>query len=108
VQERQRGRAHEVSPQGTRREPQTRRCFTQHSPLRQLWFESATVAQSPLLAKRDEFKAEVERELTRRDSEPSELMYFKIYKSHMPVIEQALDTIADVTIITGVCDCSCC
>ena len=36
----------------------------------------------------------VERELTGRDTEPSELMYFKIYKSQMPVIEQALDTAA--------------
>jgi hypothetical protein len=36
----------------------------------------------------------VERELTGRDSEPSELMYFKVYKSQMPVIEQALDAAA--------------
>jgi hypothetical protein len=43
---------------------------------------------------REEFTREVEKELTGRDSEPSELMYFKIYKSQMPVIEQALDTAA--------------
>jgi hypothetical protein len=43
---------------------------------------------------RDQFKAEVERELTGRDQEPSELMYFKVYKSQVPVIEQALDTAA--------------
>ena len=41
---------------------------------------------------RDQFKAEVERELTGRDQEPSELMYFKVYKSQLSVIEQALDT----------------
>jgi hypothetical protein len=39
------------------------------------------------------FKEEVEKYLT-GDSEPSELIYFKIYKSQMPVIEQALDTAA--------------
>jgi hypothetical protein len=43
---------------------------------------------------KEEFKAEVERELTGRDTEPSELMYFKIYKSQAPVIEQAIDTAA--------------
>jgi hypothetical protein len=43
---------------------------------------------------RDQFKAEVERELTGRDNEPTEIIYFKIYKSQQPVIEQALDTAA--------------
>src|ERR1700693_2651575 len=41
-----------------------------------------------------EFQREVERELTGKDSEPSELIYFKIYKSQMPVIEQAIETAA--------------
>ncbi len=36
----------------------------------------------------------MEKELTGKDSEPSELIYFKIYKSQMPVIEQAIDTAA--------------
>jgi hypothetical protein len=39
------------------------------------------------------FKEEVEKHLT-GDSEASELIYFKVYKSQMPVIEQALDTAA--------------
>jgi len=39
---------------------------------------------------REEFAREVEKELTGRDSEPSELIYFKVYKSQAPVIEQAL------------------
>ncbi|MFZ3211574.1 MAG: hypothetical protein WA188_08670 [Terriglobales bacterium] len=43
---------------------------------------------------REEFMREVERELTGRDSEPSELIYFKVYKSQQPVIEQAIDTAA--------------
>ena len=43
---------------------------------------------------RDQFKAEVERKLTGRETEPTEIIYFKIYKSQQPVIEQALDTAA--------------
>lgn len=42
---------------------------------------------------RDAFKQEVERALT-GDSEPYELVYFKLYKSQLPVVEQALDTAA--------------
>jgi hypothetical protein len=57
-------------------------------------FESATWLHKARTLPKQEFKAEVERELTGRDSEPSELMYFKIYKSQQPVIEQALDTAA--------------
>ena len=38
-----------------------------------------------------EFKREVERHLTGQESEPSEILYFKIYKSQLPVIEQALE-----------------
>ena len=43
---------------------------------------------------REEFAREVERELTGRESEPSELIYFKVYKSQAPVIERAIDTAA--------------
>jgi len=57
-------------------------------------FESATWLHRARSLPKEEFKAEVERELTGRDTEPSELMYFKVYKSQMPVIEQALDTAA--------------
>jgi hypothetical protein len=56
-------------------------------------FESATWLHKARSLPKEEFKAEVERELT-GNAEPSELMYFKIYKSQMPVIEQALDTAA--------------
>jgi len=41
-----------------------------------------------------EFKREVERHLTGKKSEPWEMIYFKLYKSQLPVIEQALDTAA--------------
>src|ERR1035441_4273886 len=43
---------------------------------------------------REEFRRAVERELTGREEEPSELIYFKVYKSQIPVIEQAIETAA--------------
>jgi hypothetical protein len=43
---------------------------------------------------REEFKREVDRYLTGRETEPWELLYFKVYKSQLPVLEQALDTAA--------------
>ena len=36
----------------------------------------------------------MERHLTGKETEPWELIYFKIYKSQLPVIEQALETAA--------------
>jgi len=36
----------------------------------------------------------VEKELTGREEEPSELIYFKVYKSQIPVIEQVIETAA--------------
>jgi hypothetical protein len=41
-----------------------------------------------------DFKREVERHLTGQETEPWELIYFKLYKSQLPVIEQALETAA--------------
>ena len=43
---------------------------------------------------KEEFKREVEKELTGKDTEPWEIIYFKLYKSQIPVIEQALETAA--------------
>jgi hypothetical protein len=43
---------------------------------------------------REEFKREVERHLTGKETEPWEILYFKTYKSQLPVIEQALETAA--------------
>jgi hypothetical protein len=43
---------------------------------------------------REEFEHEVERHLTGKESEPWELLYFKVYKSQLAVIEQALETAA--------------
>lgn len=39
-----------------------------------------------------DFKQEVERCLTGQDTEPRELIYFKVFKSQILVIEQALET----------------
>jgi hypothetical protein len=41
---------------------------------------------------REEFKREVDRYLTGKETEPWEILYFKAYKSQLPVIEQALET----------------
>jgi len=43
---------------------------------------------------REEFKREVEKHLTGHETEPWEIIYFKLYKSQLPVIEQALETAA--------------
>jgi hypothetical protein len=43
---------------------------------------------------REEFKREVDRYLTGKDTEPWEILYFKAYKSQLPVIEQAIETAA--------------
>jgi len=43
---------------------------------------------------REQFRGEVEKELTGRETEPHEIIYFKIYKSHVPVIEQVRETAA--------------
>jgi len=41
---------------------------------------------------REEFKREVEKHLTGRETEPWEIVYYKVYKSQLLVIEQALET----------------
>ena len=43
---------------------------------------------------KEQFKQEVEKELTGRETEPSEIVYFKLYKSQIPVVEQAIETAA--------------
>ena len=43
---------------------------------------------------REEFRREVEKEITGRETESHEIIYFKIYKSQISVIEQALETAA--------------
>ncbi|WP_239461931.1 hypothetical protein [Occallatibacter savannae] len=43
---------------------------------------------------RDQFKRQVDQHLTGKASEPTEIIYFKFYKSQVPVIEQAIETAA--------------
>src|SRR5207248_4210627 len=54
-------------------------------------FDCATWLHKARTMPKEWFKQEVERELT-GDSEPYELVTFKLYKSQLPVVEQALDT----------------
>ncbi len=57
-------------------------------------FDSATWLHKAQVLPREQFKREVERHLTGRETEAWELLYFKLYKSQLPVIEQALETAA--------------
>ncbi len=57
-------------------------------------FDCATWLHKAREMPKEEFKREVEEELTGRETEPSELIYFKVYKSQIPVIEQAIETAA--------------
>jgi hypothetical protein len=42
----------------------------------------------------EDFRREVDKELTGKETEPLELIYFKAYKCQIPVIEQAIETAA--------------
>jgi hypothetical protein len=55
-------------------------------------FDCATWLHKATELPKEEFKREVEKHLTGQNSEPSEIIYFKVYKSKLPVIEQALET----------------
>ena len=57
-------------------------------------FDCATWLHKAREMPREEFRREVEKELTGKEDEPSELIYFKVYKSQIPVIEQAIETAA--------------
>jgi 5-methylcytosine-specific restriction endonuclease McrA len=57
-------------------------------------FDCATWLHKARAMPKEEFKREVEKELTGRETEPWEIIYFKLYKSQIPVIEQAIETAA--------------
>src|ERR1700691_1894598 len=57
-------------------------------------FDCATWLHKANELPKEEFKREVERHLTGQETEPWELIYFKLFKSQLPVIEQALETAA--------------
>ena len=55
-------------------------------------FDCATWLHKATEMPKEEFKREVEKHLTGQEMEPWEIIYFKIYKSQLPVIERALET----------------
>jgi hypothetical protein len=55
-------------------------------------FDCATWLHKARQMPKEEFKQEVEKELTGQETEPWEIIYFKMYKSQMPVVEQAIET----------------
>ena len=57
-------------------------------------FDCATWLHKARELSKEDFRREVEKELTGRAEEPSELIYFKVYKTQVPVIEQAIETAA--------------
>ena len=57
-------------------------------------FDCATWLHKAHSLPKDQFKREVEKELTGKDSEPWEIIYFKLYKTQIPVVEQAIETAA--------------
>ncbi len=50
-----------------------------------IWLHKARVLP------KEQFRREVEKELTGKETEPWEIIYFKLYKSQIAVIEQALE-----------------
>src|SRR5256886_8520321 len=57
-------------------------------------FDCATWLHKARQMPKDQLKHEVEKELTGQETEPWEIIYFKLYKSQIPVIEQAIETAA--------------
>ena len=57
-------------------------------------FDCATWMHKASSLPKEQFKQEVERHLTGKETEPYELVTFKIYKSQLPVIEEALEVAA--------------
>jgi hypothetical protein len=57
-------------------------------------FDCATWLHKARELPKEHFKHEVEKHLTGKDTEPTEIIYFKLYKSQIPVIEQAVETAA--------------
>jgi hypothetical protein len=57
-------------------------------------FDCATWMHKARELPKEKFKQEVEKHLTGRETEPWEMLYFKMYKSQLQVIEQALETAA--------------
>jgi hypothetical protein len=54
-------------------------------------FDCATWLHRATELPKEEFRREVSKHLTGKETEPWEILYFKAYKSQLPVIEQALE-----------------
>ena len=57
-------------------------------------FDCATWLHKAKEMPKEGFKVEVERHLTGKEAEPWEIIYFKLYKSQLPIVEKALETAA--------------
>ena len=57
-------------------------------------FDCATWLHKARGMPKEGFKGEVERHLTGKDTEPWEIIYFKLYKSQLPIVEKAIETAA--------------
>jgi len=57
-------------------------------------FECAPWVHKACTLTGEQFQRDVEKELTGRETEPWEIVYFKLYRSQIPVIEQALEAAA--------------
>src|SRR5882724_5505113 len=57
-------------------------------------FDCATWLHKAKELPKEGFKCVVERHLTGKETEPWEILYFKVYRSQLPVIEKALETVA--------------
>jgi hypothetical protein len=57
-------------------------------------FDCATWLHKARELPKEQFRQEVEKELTGKETEPWEIVYFKLYQSQMPIVEQALETAA--------------
>ena len=57
-------------------------------------FDCATWMHKARELPKEEFRREVKKKLTGRETEPHEIIYFKLCRSQIPVVEQALETAA--------------
>jgi hypothetical protein len=57
-------------------------------------FDCATWLHKAKELPKEGFKCAVERHLSGKETEPWEILYFKVYKSQIPVVEKALETAA--------------
>jgi hypothetical protein len=57
-------------------------------------FDCATWLHKAQSMPKEQFRHEVEKHVTGKDSEPSDIIYFKLYKSQVPIVERAIETAA--------------